>query len=73
VLNFHPHTSYTGYGLPLQEGSWQLVLSTDEWRFGGAGLMPLGERQTAVNGWLQLYLPARVGMVWRKVRTVERD
>jgi 1,4-alpha-glucan branching enzyme len=66
VLNFHPTHSYTDYGLPLPKGSWQLILSTDEARFGGYDRVPLGQMNENTSGWLQLYLPTRVGMIWVK-------
>ncbi|MDR2764649.1 MAG: alpha amylase C-terminal domain-containing protein [Tannerella sp.] len=76
VFNFHPLRSFTGYGFLTPAGTYRAMLNTDDPRFGGYGLTddfvehptrydPLhaGEKKE----WLELYLPARTGVVLKKV------
>lgn len=76
VFNFSPARSYVGYGFMVPEGSYRVVLNTDDVAYGGNGLAddsiehltnfdPLLQRDG--KGWLQLYLPARSAVVLRKV------
>lgn len=39
VFNFNPVQSFTDYGLKVPSGAWRELLSTDEPRFGGCGLV----------------------------------
>ncbi|KAA6301857.1 MAG: 4-alpha-glucan branching enzyme GlgB [Candidatus Ordinivivax streblomastigis] len=77
VFNFNPVKSFTGYGFLVPPGEYQTVLNTDSPQFGGFGLIdesidhltifdPLyaGEKKE----WLKLYLPARSGIVLRKIK-----
>lgn len=77
VFNFSPSTSFTDYGFLAREGSYQVVLNTDDTAFGGNGLNddsivhhtnydPLMEKEH--KGWLKLYLPARTAMVLSKIQ-----
>ena len=34
IFNFHPEQSYTDYGIPVSDGKYKFVLSTDELDFG---------------------------------------
>ena len=72
VFNWSPNRSYEGYGFMVPQGSYNVVLNTDNPAFGGHGLTddsiehftqpdPLLMKQG--KGWLKLYLPARTGMV----------
>ena len=67
AFNFHPVRSFTDHAVPAPEGSWELVLDTDEPRFAGPGRLALHQRyQTlTVDGspQLLLYLPARCALV----------
>ncbi|MDW7677284.1 MAG: alpha-amylase family glycosyl hydrolase [Bacillota bacterium] len=75
VFNFHPGESYQGYELPLHEkGRFQVVMDTDEQRFGGQGRIS----HETVNETYQLnmnpeftgiavYTPSRTAMVLRKM------
>ncbi|MDR3268551.1 MAG: alpha amylase C-terminal domain-containing protein [Tannerella sp.] len=71
VFNFNPGRSFTDYGLLVPPGSYNVVLNTDDPRFGGYGLTddtvehrtqfdPLYESEK--KEWLKLYLPARTAM-----------
>ena len=75
VFNFSPTRSFTDYGLLVPTGSYDIVLDTDNKKFGGNGLnddsmmhltnydsLYIDERKE----WLKLYLPARSALVLRK-------
>ena len=67
VINFHPTNSFEGYGLRVMGGSYELVLSSDESRFGGFDRVQLPQTfATDTEGWLRLYLPNRVALVLRR-------
>lgn len=77
VFNFNPVKSFTDYGILAPEGKYQIVLNTDDKRFGGLGLNddsiehithldPLYKDEG--KGWLKLYLPARSGLVLKKIK-----
>ena len=72
VFNFSYNRSYTGYGFRVRQGSYTVLLNTDDVAFGGYGLNddsvrhftnydPLLARDN--KGWLKLYLPARSAVV----------
>lgn len=75
VFNWSPDRSYTDYGFMVPQGSYEVVLNTDDPAFGGFGASddsvthftnfdPLLAEQG--KGWLKLYLPARSAVVLRK-------
>ena len=75
VFNFSFNRSYTGYGFRVRQGSYNVLLNTDDTAFGGHGLNddslthftvydPLLAREN--KGWLKLYLPARSAVVLTK-------
>ena len=77
VFNFSYNRSYTGYGFCVRQGSYNILLNTDDTAFGGHGLNddtithftnfdPLLAREN--KGWLKLYLPARSAVVLTKVK-----
>jgi len=72
VFNFSYNRSYTGYGFRVRQGSYSVLLNTDDVAFGGHGLNddtmrhytnydPILAREN--KGWLKLYLPARSAVV----------
>lgn len=74
VFNFSHNRSYEGYGFQCPEGSYNVVLNTDDPAYGGKGLNDdTIEHFTQSDdllkhynkGWLQLYLPARSAVVLR--------
>ncbi len=71
VFNFHPGRSYTGYGIAVPAGSYRLVLSSDEPRFGGwdrvSAAAPYPATESGGQAWLNTYLPARTGLVFEKM------
>ena len=75
VFNFSPNRSYTDYGFIVPQGSYDVVLNTDNKLYGGNDLAddsvrhftnydPIYERDG--KGWLMLYVPARSAVVLRK-------
>ena len=77
VFNFNPVKSFTDYGFLVPEGTYDVVLNTDNKAFGGFGLTddgmphvtcgdPLYARER--KGWLKLYVPARSAVVLKRVR-----
>ncbi len=72
VFNFSPNRSYTDYGFIVPQGGYDVVLNTDDVKFGGHGLNddsirhftnydPIYEKDK--KGWLKLYVPARTALV----------
>lgn len=65
AFNFHPTQSFEGYGFSVPDGDYEVVMSSDDKRFGG-----LNRIDTALvypsNGLIKLYLPARTAVVLRK-------
>lgn len=75
VFNWSPTRSFSDYGFMVPEGSYEVVLNTDDPAFGGFGATddtlthftvpdPLLAPQH--KGWLKLYIPARSAVVLRK-------
>ena len=78
VFNFHPSRSYTDYAIEMAPGAFDLVMDTDEPRFGGHARLVPGQhlvtiadsgRKPPVHR-LMLYLPARTALVLRRVGSV---
>lgn len=73
VFNFHPTKSFEGYFVPVaKEGTYQVVLSTDEGRFGGFDRVDRQycyETTKTPAEWVgfSCYLPTRCAMVFRKI------
>ena len=66
VFNWAPFKSYTDYGFLAPEGEYEVVLSSDNKKFGGFGNIDEGIRHFTQHdelyaddhkGWLKLYLP----------------
>lgn len=74
-FNFHPVNSYTDYGIEAMPGKYQLLLDSDEARFGGCGRLTADQyyfTQVEKDGnllkhELKLYLPCRSALVLTKV------
>ena len=75
VFNFSPDRSYTDYGFIVPQGSYDVVLNTDNKLYDGNDLAddsvrhftnydPIYEKDG--KGWLKLYIPARSAVVLRK-------
>lgn len=76
AFNFSPTHSFTDYGLLTPEGSYRVVLNTDDPLYGGNGLtddsiehftQPDPLYAPDGKGWLKLYLPARTAAVLQRV------
>ena len=76
VFNWNGVKSFDGYGIPVAEGKYKVVLNTDAEEFAGFGLSDdTIEHFTSPDdgylgkgkGWLQLYLPARSAVVLQKI------
>ncbi|MBR6368205.1 MAG: alpha amylase C-terminal domain-containing protein [Bacteroidaceae bacterium] len=76
VFNFNPTKSFSDYGMLVPEGSYKVVLNTDNPEFGGGGLtddtvehftQPDALYQSSGKGWLKLYIPSRTAVVLKKV------
>ncbi len=66
ALNFNPSESYQDYGFPAPEGEWEMVLNSDEARFGGFSRLGASEIHATVGKELFLYLPSRCAIVLKK-------
>ncbi len=66
VCNYHPSTSFENYGLRMPAGSYDLILSSDDPKFGGHDRVQRPQTyHTDKDGWLRLYLPNRTALVLR--------
>ena len=66
VFNLHPERSFEGYGICVPEkGEYEVVMSTDDFAFGGQGRV-YHQTYTA-DALLQLYLPSRTAIVLKKI------
>ena len=76
VFNFNPSESFTGYGIEVDSGKYQLVLNTDDSNFGGFDRLQNNSIYYAKKGgklisstpvFLQLYIPSRTAIVFKKI------
>ncbi|MCD6202492.1 MAG: alpha amylase C-terminal domain-containing protein [Bacteroidales bacterium] len=76
VFNFNPVRSFTDYGIPVGSGHYRIVLNTDAPAYGGHGridetlLYPAvkyGKWHSSDPFFIKLYLPARTGLVFRRI------
>jgi len=74
IFNFHPEKSYTDYGIPVLEGRYKYLFSTDDLDYGGYGRYDEthvyhAERiiYNESNYQIKLYLPARTAVVVEKM------
>lgn len=63
AYNFSPTQSYVDYGVPVPEGEYSVVLSSDDTQFGGQGRVDSQIQYKIESGQLMLYLPARTAVV----------
>jgi 1,4-alpha-glucan branching enzyme len=76
VFNFNGEKSYTDYGILADKGVYQTILNSDNPKFGGFGIVDESIEHFSLKNpvhesgreWLKLYIPARSGMVLKKVR-----
>ncbi|MBQ4050813.1 MAG: alpha amylase C-terminal domain-containing protein, partial [Oscillospiraceae bacterium] len=75
AFNFHPSKSFDGYFLSIgTTGGYEVVLSTDEERFGGHSRVAMNQyyysrRMTDGRAGFNCYLPSRSAVVFRKMKT----
>ena len=71
IMNFSPDQSWTDYGVPAAAGSYGVILDSDDKQFGGQNRIDDSTRyftSPQENGHqLQVYLPARTGIVLQKI------
>jgi 1,4-alpha-glucan branching enzyme len=70
VFNFNPEKSFSDYGFQIDEGSYEILLCSDDEQFGGqqrvdTTLEYFTKRENA-KPLLKLYIPNRVGMVLKR-------
>jgi len=74
AFNFNPSVSFTDYGIEIPDGTYRLVMDSDESRFGGHDRIAPGQRFIAspvTDGattrlMIKLYLPVRTAIVLQR-------
>lgn len=67
AFNFHPTQSYADYEIPAPEGTYKVVLSSDDSRFGGFDRIDTSLSYPAgANERVRLYLPARTAVILQR-------
>ena len=72
VFNFHPTRSFVDYFIPVgEEGTYKVVLSTDDGKFGGYSRVDTSKKYKTVRtpaGWVgfKCYIPNRCAIVLKK-------
>ena len=74
VFNFDPCRSYDGYFVPMaEEGEYQVVMSTDDYRYGGHGRIAHRSYRATCHPdgrvGFQVYLSSRTAVLFRKKRS----
>lgn len=64
VFNFSPDTSYTDHDVPSFDGKYEIVLSSDDAKFGGQNRINRDMAYVASQHSLKLYLPCRTALVF---------
>jgi 1,4-alpha-glucan branching enzyme len=75
IFNFNPDRSYKDYGIQTEPGKYNIMLDTDSILFGGSGNVDETmtyyttglDNKPMVNNNLKVYIPARTGLVFRKI------
>ena len=69
VYNFHPTKSFEHYGFSVPMGNYEIMLSTDDPKFGGFNRIDTSLTYPASSDGLslKLYLPARTAIVLRRL------
>ncbi|OYX42310.1 1,4-alpha-glucan-branching enzyme, partial [Candidatus Saccharibacteria bacterium 32-49-12] len=66
AFNFSPEQSYTDYSIKAPDDSYEIVFSSDDIEFGGQSRIDNSLNYPSTNGRIQLYLPARTCVVFRR-------
>jgi 1,4-alpha-glucan branching enzyme len=77
VFNFSPSKSLNDYAIQTEAGKYEIILNTDSIPFGGNGLVDekmtyfttFIDKKHMINNYLKIYLPARTGLVFKKIPT----
>lgn len=76
VYNLNPNESFTHYGIPANSGKYQLVLNSDEKKYGGfdrvdGNLLYYSKPEARMSNKhrLYLYLPSRTALVFKYIPT----
>jgi len=78
VFNFDGERSYTDYGFLVRNAEYQLVLNSDDPKYGGFGNVKIAPDESYYpqpdpmyaadnKGWLKLYIPARSVLVFKRI------
>ena len=70
VYNFNPTKSFTDYGIIAADGEYNIILSSDDSKFGGHDRIDTSLTYSTIKGFdtrLRLYLPVRTAIVLRIV------
>ena len=81
VFSFNPDKAFTDYGILVERGEYELILSSDSSLYGGYDRInanasylthpdPLYKKEK--KEWLQLYLPPRTALVFRKLKKTKK-
>ena len=65
VFNFSPNTSHVDYALPAKNGTYKLVLTSDNAEFGGQSRIDAHAPYQSHSEQLLVYAPARTATVWQ--------
>jgi len=72
VFNFNPEKSFSDYGFQIDEGSYEILLCSDDEPFGGQNrvdtTLEYFTHREQGKAMLKLYIPNRVGMVLKQRR-----
>ena len=72
AFNFNPVTSFSDYGISLGAGKFKIVMNSDDTVYGGQGLVNKNLTYFSIpdgqgNHWLNIYLPARSALVFKRL------
>lgn len=77
IFNFNPSNSFTDYGILAPEGEYEIILNSDNTKYGGYGNVDETQHHFTVHddlyskyglGWLMMYLPARSALVLKAIK-----
>lgn len=66
VINLSPQTSYTDHEVPVFDGNYKIVLSSDDKKYGGQSRIDAEMTYSARNEKVKLYLPSRTAFVLKR-------
>jgi 1,4-alpha-glucan branching enzyme len=77
IFNFNPNKSYKDYSIKTDSGKYEIILNSDSILYGGNGLVDdkmtyfttFIDQKLMINNYLKIYIPARTGLVFKKIPT----